>query len=482
LQNHTKNKNWREFQSALRLESKRRKTLPRLFKLMLLVLLCAGCMLSINTAKTHSLPEIMVKVKKPAPLDDIPFNFIPLDAMAQKIKNLPGKAMGNGLTRQDLKALLDPSLLFNTETATIVVDRETDQLTITTTLDLSLQRFILNELKQLKTLNRGKPQRIGLVAMEPFTGKIVAMAGFDLDDPKANPCTMGNYPAASVFKIVTAAAAVESMGYTPDTPLYFNGGKYTLYKRQLEDAENRHSTQVTLARAFAESINPIFGKIASAELNPERLNLYATAFGFNQGMDSDFPFESGRILLTGTPYQLAEVGCGFNKTTTISPMFGAMLSSTIVNHGNIPMPSMVESVTNKKGSLLYTNSSNPFRKAVDPKTAEAIMTMMRNTIIAGTARKSFKGFDNDSTLSKLDMGGKTGSLFNTDNTIKYDWFTGFAKEKNGDKALALAIVVGHKKYIGTKAAVYGKMMFKNYFNSYFASNKTTINKIPINKS
>lgn len=466
MQNHTKNTSWREFQSQVHLESRRKKNLSRLLKLLLLVLLCVGTMMGITKANIPSLPNIMDMVKQK----------LPLDALLQKGEiKVEEEAPLPGLTRQDLKELLDPSLLFNAETSTIVVDRDIDRYTIETNLDPSFQRFLTAKLDRLKTLTRGKPQRIGLVAMEPGTGKIIAMAGFDLADPKANPCTMGNYPAASIFKIVTASAAVDSMGYTPQTPMYFNGGKYTLYKRQLKDKKNRYTTRVTLARAFAQSINPVFGKIASTRLDKGKLRHYATTFGFNQTLDSDFPFDSGKILIKDNAYQLAEVGCGFNKTTTISPIFGAMLSATIVNQGKPPLPSLVKTVTDANGSVIYTNKPAIFKQAVDPKTARAIMTMMEKTITSGTASKSFRRFKRDSTLSRLEIGGKTGSLYNKDNTVKYDWFTGFAKDKNGDKTLALAVVVGHRKYIGTRAASYGKMMFKHYFKSYFASNPKTIN-------
>jgi cell division protein FtsI/penicillin-binding protein 2 len=234
---------------------------------------------------------------------------------------------------------------------------------------------------------------------------------------------------------------------------------------------------VTFSKAFAESINPIFGKIASTGLDPEKLSLYATAFGFNQGVETDFPFDSGSLILTDSAFQLAEVGCGFNKTTTISPMFGAMIASTIVNRGNRTLPSMVKRITDSKGNVLYTGaSSSPVKKAISPKTASAVRAMMAETILRGTARRSFKGLERDSTLSRLEIGGKTGSLNSRDNKVKYDWFAGFAKEKNGSKSLALAVVVGHRKYIGTRAATYGRKMFKHYFNSYFASNKTTANR------
>lgn len=466
MHNHSKNTSWRDFQSEIQLASRKKKALSRLFKLLVMVLLCVGAMIGINGANIHVLPDIVAMVKQTLPLDALALKG---DPKAEEEAPLPD------LTRKDLKALLDPSLLFNAETSTLVVDRDIDRYTIETTLDPAFQRFLTTRLEKLKTLTRGKPQRIGLVAMDPATGKIVAMAGFDLADPKANPCTMGNYPAASVFKIVTASAAVESMGYTPQTPMYFNGGKYTLYKRQLKEKKNRYTTRVTLASAFAESINPVFGKIASTRLDKEKLQHYAAIFGFNQEVDSDFPFDAGKILIKDNAYQQAEVGCGFNKTTTISPMFGAMLSATIVNQGKPPLPSLVKTVTDANGAVIYTNKPAIFENAIEPATARAVMTMMEKTITSGTAKKSFRRFKRDSTLSRLEIGGKTGSLYNEDNTVKYDWFTGFAKEKNGDKALALAVVVGHRKYIGTRAASYGKMMFKHYFKSYFASTQTLIN-------
>ncbi len=399
--NYDRQPGWREFQSELRLTSRRKKTLPRLIKLFFLLVLTVGFMVSIDLVSLEGLAQIVSTVKNHLPMDTRPAD--PVDKVDEKAGETPSQTT---LTRQDVKALLDPSLIFNVETSKIVVQGATGNFFVETSLDPALQRLLSQNLDGLKTLTRGKPQRIGLVAMEPYTGRIVAMAGFDLDDPKANPCTIGNYPAASIFKIVTASAAVETMGYTPQTPLYFNGGKYTLYKRQLQETQNRYTTRVTLARAFAESINPIFGKIAAMRLDPEILALYARAFGFNQAMDSDFPFESGKMLLTDSTYQQAEVGCGFNKTTTISPMFGAMIASTIVNQGKQHLPSIVERVTDATGTVLYTRTPPHTQKAVNSETAEAVRTMMARTITQGTARKAFRGAQRDSTLSRLEIGGK----------------------------------------------------------------------------
>ncbi|MCP3901798.1 MAG: PbpA, partial [Desulfobacteraceae bacterium] len=83
---------------------------------------------------------------------------------------------------------------------------------------------------------------------------------------------------------------------------------------------------------------------------------------------------------------------------------------------------------------------------------------------------AFRGHNKDKVLSKLVIGGKTGSIYNKKHTIKYDWFTGFAKEKNKtideyNNKLAVSIVVGHGDYIGTRASNYGKMIIKEYYKN-----------------
>ncbi len=340
---------------------------------------------------------------------------------------------------------------------------------------MRLQHFLLSKLDKLKSLTRGKPTIIAFVVMEPSTGRILSMAGFDdRPSPDINPCTLGKYPAASIFKLITASAAVETFGYNSNTIMSFSGRKYTLYKSQLE--AKKKNNKVPFDLAFAQSINPIFGMLGSKELGGSILYEYAKSFGFNQSIDSDINFNLGSVAITKIPYQWAEVASGFNKTTTISPMFGAMLASTILNSGKTPIPCLVETITDDKGNLLYQRKNQIAGIAIKPKTAKTIMKMMNKTVSKGTARKSFKGFQKDAVLSKLNLGGKTGSLYNKNRTVKFDWFAGFGKTKKGKKQIALAIVVGHGKYIGTKASFYGKMIFKEYFDNYFASTSSNINK------
>lgn len=367
------------------------------------------------------------------------------------------------ISKNQLNNIINKTNLIGTDKNIFFVDTPEESYKITTSINVDLQEFLLSKMVKLKTLTRGKPQRIAIVVMEADTGKIIAMTGFDLANADANPCIDSDYPAASIFKIVTASAAVEALNYKPDTQLYFNGNKYTLYKRQLKDVKNKYTYKISFSRAFAESVNPVFGKIGKNYLGKEKLDSFATAFGFNKAVNFELPFNSGDFKTNNKEYHLAELGCGFNHDTTISPIFGAMLTSAVVNSGNIMLPSIIEHVTDSDGTIIYKNKETKYLTAIKPETATIMTELMQRTISKGTAKKSFRGASRDKVLSNLIIGGKTGSLYDRKHIVKYDWFTGFAKDKKTKKSIALSVVVGHRKYIGTRATSYGKMILKQYF-------------------
>jgi len=395
----------------------------------------------------------------------------PAREMEKKFSKLQTKALEElpplpeplKLSKQKLNQIISNTKFINTDKNIFFVDTPEESYKITTSIDVFLQEFLLSQMEQLKKLTRGKPERIALVVMEADTGKIIAMTGFDLENPEENPCFKSDYPAASIFKIITAAAAVETLGYTPQTPLFFNGSKYTLYKRQLKDLKNKYSARISFSRAFAESVNPVFGKIGKNDLGKEKLDSYADAFGFNQVINSELPFVTGSFETNSSDYHLAELGCGFNHDTTISPVFGAMLISAIINSGDLMLPSIIEHVTGTDGKIIYQNNISTYRSAVRPETATTMIQLLEKTISKGTARKSFRGSSKDAVLSQLVIGGKTGSLYNKAHTVKYDWFTGFGTEKKGTRKIAISVVVGHRKYIGTRASTYAKMILKQYY-------------------
>ncbi len=372
-------------------------------------------------------------------------------------------------TRQDLKSIIESQNLSNIKNKDFSILNSDKLLKINTSLDMNLQRFILNKIERVKKLNRGKPRYLAVVALDPQSGKILSLAGYDQTNNSVNPCLTSVYPAASIFKIITAAAAVEECGFNPYSKLKFNGGKYTLYKNQLKEKNNKYTNRISFKDSFAQSVNPVFGKIGSLYLGRQTIEKYAEAFGFNKEIHFEFPLTQSHVSLSNEPYQWAEIASGFNRETLISPLHGALLSSTIVNNGKFPEPTIIDKISDSEGNILYNgNYQNSLSQIIKPETSKILKKLMATTISSGTGRKSFKGYRRDPILTKLNIGGKTGSIYNKPHDVRFDWFVGYAEEKNGDMKLSIAVVVGHEKYIGTKASSYAKMAIKRYFGNEFA--------------
>ena len=132
--------------------------------------------------------------------------------------------------------------------------------TVKTTINDKLQTYID------RMLNRSKTLQAAVVVLNPHDGRVLAMSSHDQSGDDANLCLKAGYPAASLFKIVSAAAALESAGYTPEKKLYFNGSRHTLYKNQLKERRGRYTTETKLRKAFAASNNSVFGKLESMSL------------------------------------------------------------------------------------------------------------------------------------------------------------------------------------------------------------------------
>jgi peptidoglycan glycosyltransferase len=115
-------------------------------------------------------------------------------------------AIGSGSRRFDktkLRHLLDKKDFNNLTTKNLDIRLGKEELHVETSLNVGLQKYLLDR------LDRKDSRAIGIVVMDPVTGRVLAMAGFDRAAPSVNPCLHSNFPSASVFKIVTAAAAVE---------------------------------------------------------------------------------------------------------------------------------------------------------------------------------------------------------------------------------------------------------------------------------
>ncbi len=373
------------------------------------------------------------------------------------------------LTKKEIQGILDTRNLANLENKGLSVTSEGRTYHVDTTLQMPLQKYLL------KIMDHSNAIYIGIVVMEPTTGRVLAMAGFDKEDQSRNSCIDNKFPAASIFKIVTAAAGIEKCGFSASSTFTFNGGKYTLYKYQLKDRNNRYTNHISFRDSFAQSVNPVFGKIGANYLGKRYLQEYADAFGFNQSIDFEIPLPPSRVSISDETYQWAEIASGFNRDTVMSPLHGALMSAAIVNGGGLLEPTIVEKIIDDQGKIRYWSEPKMIGYAVTPKVSKLIHELMMRTVKSGTSRKVFRGSRKDRVLSKLDIGGKTGSIMSRKKDhVRYDWFVGFAEEKNGEEKLVVSVMVAHEKYIGKRAGYYARMAFSRYFNDYFTTKNAAI--------
>jgi len=357
--------------------------------------------------------------------------------------------------------LFDRHLFVNLSKNTFDYDFDGRRYRIDTSIDTKLQQFMLDELQPQYA------QSIGIVIMEPDTGRILAMVSHDREDPKNNACTESLFPAASIFKIVTAAAAVEEFGLQPDSTVTYCGAKHTLYKTQLNRNDQRNANRISLRDSFAQSVNPVFGKLGAQYLKKKGLISHAEAFGFNQEIDFELPMASSPFSVSDEPYNLAEIASGFNRSTMLSPLHGAIMASAVVaNQGRLVEPSIVDRITDSSGRIIYKGHPKTLNRAISPETSRAIRSLMKETVLTGTCRKSFKGISRSPILSRLNIGGKSGSINSrTHEGRRFDWFVGYAEEKQGKRKIVLSIVVAHQNYIGIKANMYARMAIEKFFDA-----------------
>jgi cell division protein FtsI/penicillin-binding protein 2 len=304
-----------------------------------------------------------------------------------------------------------------------------------------------------------------VVAMDATTGKILAMASFEGSIPSIENRTMkATFPAASIFKIVTASAAIEKYGLSPEMELGYTGANYTLYKKNLFNDNPRWARWISFREAFSKSINIFFGKMTLKFMQPNDLIDFAERFNFNKPLNADFPLESSTAALdVEDQYQVAEVASGFNSKNTLSPVHGALLAATIANDGNMPAPYIVEGIFKEDGSTLYKAKTLQLGQPISMATATKLRSMMTDTVETGTSRKSFKELTKKKSFDVIEMGGKTGSLMGANPKGKTDWFVGYGRL--GPRMIAIAAVTVNKSQWRVKSSYLAQKIIREYFEA-----------------
>jgi hypothetical protein len=135
------------------------------------------------------------------------------------------------LSRQDISDYLNKRTDTSAEDiGQFALEKDGIRFRIETTLDIDLQKYIDRLLRHSRTL------QAAVVVLDPFDGRILAMTSRDTNGNGDNLCLKAEFPAASLIKIISTAAALEKAGYTPDKSLFYEGSKHTLYRFQLRES------------------------------------------------------------------------------------------------------------------------------------------------------------------------------------------------------------------------------------------------------
>ncbi|MFZ9594491.1 MAG: penicillin-binding transpeptidase domain-containing protein [Bdellovibrionia bacterium] len=315
------------------------------------------------------------------------------------------------------------------------------------------------------------PDYGAFVAMDPKTGRILSLVSYSRSGKiRENLALRASFPSASVFKVVTAAAAIEKHQISSETVIPTQGRNHTLYRGQILKSQiNRWTRFITLKEAFAHSVNSVFGKIGAFTVGSTVLRQYAERFGFNHKIPADLPIQEGRAFIPEDLWGLAESASGFTRENTMSPLQGALIASAVANDGVMMEPYVVESIVKlagheneTQGPPLYLAEPKVSTVAMDPETASEIRDLMKETVLHGTSRGSFRGFFKKD-FSFLDVGGKTGSLTGLSPKGKYDWFVGYAQ--SGSHRIAVSALTISEKQWRVKSSYLARRAIENYFRT-----------------
>jgi cell division protein FtsI/penicillin-binding protein 2 len=314
-----------------------------------------------------------------------------------------------------------------------------------------------------------------VVVIDNNTGNILSLNSFSrLKDRDVDEMIFSNQnPAASLFKIITAAALLEERKVSVNSVYTFSGKSTTLYRNQLGDRYNYWNRQQNFETAFAKSNNVVFGKAAINNINAAQLSEMAVRFGFNKPVLQDLEIEQSKLFCPEDKYTLAELASGFNTETLISPIHAAVLASIVANNGVYVAPKLVEYYKEyNTDSIYYSDLEFNPERVFSSRTANLLTRLMKATVIEGTARGSFKKMNRE-LYNKLNLGGKTGSITGGVPYGKRDWFTAFAKPQDVSlgQGISIAVMNVNTNHWYIKSSYLAKNIIEFYYSNIYPLNK-----------
>jgi len=329
------------------------------------------------------------------------------------------------------------------------------------TIDPTLQRYTQ------RILRRYRVPYGAVVALEPASGKILILTGYSrhshLPNRDLTYCFQATFPAASIVKLITAAAALETNSVRPESLFRYDGNMYQVTPQKLKRWRRRDQI-TTLSLALAKSNNVVFARITLYLVGYSSLSDYLERFGFNRKLLDYLPMQISRAYLPRDPFELGKTGAGLGDIY-MSPLHGAMIAATIAQKGEMIAPQLIEEIRDQRGRTLYRARKISLGQVIHPETALKLNRMMQETIRQGTCKKAFRDYRGRPFFPHLAISGKTGSLNGEDPRGAYHWFVGFAPSDAPRIAIAALVINSiDGEHWRIKGAHLARMVLQKFFS------------------
>jgi peptidoglycan glycosyltransferase len=324
-----------------------------------------------------------------------------------------------------------------------------------------------------------------VVALEPSTGRVLVMAtnptynanliekrfgvatrtNLPCGAPLLNRATVGKYPPGSTFKMVTAAAALDTGRFTPDSPFY-DPGYCEEYGKQVRNAGNPEAPEtfghVNLTLGFQHSINSVFCNVGKA-LGAGVVLDYAKRFGFYSLPPLELPeservasglYNRGRLFDPKHPDTQVDPGrLAFGQERlAVTPLQMAMVAAAIGNHGAEMRPQIVERIVSPGGKTITHLQPDQLGRPIKRQTADELTRMMELVVTGGTGTAA--------AIPGIRVAGKTGTAEVGRGNVHTTWFAAFAPANAPRVAIAVVVENQLNGFGGTISAPIAKQVME----------------------
>ncbi|HEX6689182.1 MAG TPA: penicillin-binding transpeptidase domain-containing protein [Solirubrobacterales bacterium] len=300
-----------------------------------------------------------------------------------------------------------------------------------------------------------------VVAIEPSSGRVKVLASNPPYDPNRVPehlsalnrdptsplldrATQGQYPPGSTFKVVTAAAGLDSGTITPETTIDAPG-TLDVQGQPLNNDFDENFGPISLDTALTNSVNTWFAQLGE-QLGEETLFEYMDAFGFNSTPAIDLPsdqvyksgiFDEGELLGRNDPIDIARVAIG-QERLAVTPLQMAEVAAAVANGGSLMKPQIWSRVVDPDGRVTKSLDPSQYSRPIDEQTAAELTTAMEGVVSEGTGTNA--------AIAGVPVAGKTGTAETPFNETcgggseeNQAWFIGFAPADEPKIAIAATV-------------------------------------------